>query len=147
MLQRKIEEVRQLLPLTEDRVEQFEELVSDIVGIGGRDAARELLLLLDDSCDLGGVMQGVAITLQSFELRDLVQAFLDTLESTSKRAPQSLRDVLRWILSSDNGRTLLKDAVPAIDEGTASKLRELLERVGQFSTYAERSKEVLDKLR
>jgi hypothetical protein len=109
-------------------------------------AASALFSLLDDGCDLGGVMQSVALTLCTFPVSILVAAFLSELPSTFSRAPDVVCDVLRFLLLSEDGHRHLLSAAPALDYERANRTRTLLVKLGRFERYAAITVAVLDVL-
>jgi hypothetical protein len=135
-----------LLPLREDDVERYEELVGELEGIGSGAAARQLLEQLDDACALEEVMQTVTTTLCAFPPPIVVTALLDVLPSVIRRGPVAARDVVRSLLLSDEGRARLLVEAPKSSARAVAGLRELLDRVGRFERYAQHSNEVLAAL-
>jgi hypothetical protein len=71
---------------------------------------------------------------------------LDTLATTSSRAPHALRTVLRGILLSPSHRERLAADVGSRDSVCRVTLRGHLETVGRYSTYAAHSADVLSHL-
>ena len=139
-------EMSALLPLREENVERFEELVAELHGIGSVAAARQLLERLDDACAVEDVMQTVAMTLCAFPPSIVVTAFLDVLPGIMRRGPVAARDVVRCLLLSDEGRVRLLVEAPKSSASAVAGLRELLYRVGRFESYADYSNEVLAAL-
>jgi hypothetical protein len=135
--------LRNLLPLDEEHVDEFEELVAQFAEVGGVQAAHELLLVLDDACPLGGVMDSVASALHEFRAEDVVPPMLATLAVTTARAPHALRTLLRGILLSPSHRERLKSGLAALDAHGRAALREQLETVAKSPTYRTVSAEVL----
>lgn len=136
------DQIRALLPLEEEKVEAFDRLVGELAEVGGSEAARELLILLNDDCDLGGVMEGVAVAIQSLSPVHVADAVGRNLDAIVLRGRRHLGAVLRWLVSSDIGRAALIAAGRDLTAAEKDKLREELQRVARFPKYVEGCREV-----
>ena len=125
-----------LLPLSEESVDAFEDLVGELHEDGSLDAARVLVGILHDECELEGLMQHVTSTLAAFPPGTLVQSFVDSLPPLAARAPAAARDLVRTVLVSSDCRSELERHIPKLSGDARGALRLLLERVGRFERYS-----------
>jgi len=132
-----------LLPLDERDVERFEDLVAETARWRDLRAAEFLIGLLDDSVELGGVVQNVSDHLGEFPAEVLVDSFVSCLSGLMQRASHASRDLLRAILTSDEKRTRLLSVVGDIPAELVDQFREIVEQVAKFSRYADSGAELL----
>ena len=134
-----------MLPLDESHVEEFLDLAVQLADLDTHDAAVVLFGVLDDNCDLGGVMQTVSERLQELLPKPLISAMLATLPDTTTSAPHALRSVLRGVVLSNDCRRYLKERWAELSPAQRATLGAHIAAIGQFETYRRACADVIDE--
>ena len=98
-----LEELRQLLPLEEESVDAFDELVARLVELQEPSSIRPLLQLLEDDFPLSGVMGSLSGNLGRFPGEDLARELLAELPDLRRRRPFRAEDLVKRFLGRSPG--------------------------------------------
>jgi hypothetical protein len=124
-----LEQIQALLPLEEDDVDTFLELVARTIDLKDPSCIRPLLLLVDDDCPLAGVMDAVLGNLEEFPSQVYVRELLAVLPEVCERSPFWCENEVKKRLWSLTERETLAGELPMAPPETKRCLREMLSRV------------------
>ena len=141
-----LERVHALLPLTEEAVDDFLDLIEELVDTGDPSVIGPILLVLDDHSEIGGVEETVVNLLEDFDSEVFIREFLRVLEGFYTKSPQWCESELKKILWSKEGDLLVK-AVSTLQVETRRRLVLMLREIkAQTSNLEEACDQVLTKL-
>lgn len=116
-------------PLTEKNVDVFLEEVASVTETGDRRAVRPVLLLADERCPLGGVMDRMLSLLEDVPLKDYVEELLEALPEFNAKSPLYSEQEVKKLLWSDQDRAVFVAASRGLGSEKAAALRAVLGRV------------------
>jgi hypothetical protein len=106
---------------SDEEVMSFEYALAELALDRNSEYLPTLYLVLDDRCEQHEVMYGLIHFLESFELKDYLQAFIDALDRTIVNAKEWTMILLYGILNRDLARNLYSEML----HSTNSKNRDL----------------------
>lgn len=106
---------------SDEEVMIFEFTLAKLAQYPNSEYLPELYLVLDDRCEQHEVMYGLIHFLESFELKDQLQAFIDSIDRMIVNAKEWTMILIYGILNQDLARNLYSQML----HSTASQNREL----------------------
>jgi hypothetical protein len=147
MVDAKLAQIHALLPLREENVEAFLELVAETVDLGDPSSIRPLLMIVDEGCPLSGVMDALLRNLEEFPSDVYDRELLAALPMFCTRSPFWCESEIKKRLWSVEERETLIAALPKATDQAREVLRELLTRVRDDTPQLKQAcTEVLTKL-
>lgn len=129
-LEEKIAVVTEMLPLTEENVERFLAEIERITAAGDRRVVKPVLLLADDNCALGGVMNQMLALLEVVPVEPYVEELLDVLPEFARKSPRCAEDEVKKLLWSDVESTILATKARRLGIVNKAALRAILKGIG-----------------
>lgn len=114
-----------------EEVAAFEEALAEFVENPKSEYLPELHLVLDDQCQQQEVMFGLVHFLESFDVKEQFQAFLDVVPQLIVTAPEWTKIIHYRILNDELTCALYKDMLNSVDSHTRNVVTELLEEIAQ----------------
>ena len=127
-IRRKVETARSMVPLSEEAVDEFLDLIEEIVDSGDPSVIGPILLLADEYSELAGVEVTFLSFLEDFDPRVYVAELLGVLEEFHLKSPGWCRSEIRKILASEEGETLITTVADQPDS-TRKLLAAILARI------------------
>lgn len=125
----RLSRLQRYLPLTESNVEAFLEEVASVTASGDRRVVRPVLLLADEQCPLGGVMEQMVSMLEVVPVCEYVDELLQALPELLARSPLFAELEVKKLLWSEGERSVLMGAARELVGERASALRAVLDEV------------------
>ena len=128
-LAEKLAALHRLVPVREEHVDEFLQLIAELVDLGDPAAIPELLAVLDDHCPLVGVMDAVARNLEEFPPDAYVPRLLNSLPALHEKAPFLCENEIKKYLWALEFRNVLLAHLPAASAGSKQTLRAILDAI------------------
>lgn len=128
-VEEKLDELRALFPLREGVAERFDDLVGAIAEFEDPEAIQPILELVDDRCELAGLMGSLLESLEGFAPEIYLPKFLGALPGLAKRSPGWCVTEIKRILWSPGRLLALEAAIPRLNQEQASVLRLMLGKI------------------
>jgi Immunity protein 30 len=109
-----------------DEVAQFEETLETLAQNPDPADLPSLHLILDDACEQSEVMFSLVHFLESFDVQDQIQAFIQVMPDLVKRAPEWTAILHSRIMNEEIGRSVFEEAMQAINNHQQSEIHQLL---------------------
>jgi hypothetical protein len=143
-LKMKLDALRALFPLSEEKVEDFDELLAEVAGSNDPAVIAPLLELVDDRCDLSGIMDSLLCSLEGFPPEPYVREFLRVFPRMVVHSPDAVAYELVSILWKDERRAALAANVASLGGPARRQLDEMLATIAaRNASLRQRAHEVL----
>ncbi|MBW4625524.1 MAG: hypothetical protein KME49_08470 [Brasilonema octagenarum HA4186-MV1] len=127
---------------SDDAVVAFEEALAELAKNPREEYLSQLHLVLDDQCEHEEVMYGLLHFLESFDMKQQLEALIDVVPQLIVRAPQWTQILHYRILNDNSARTLYKKLLRTANFRNRDLICQLLREIATnesppLSAYAE----------
>jgi len=119
------------LMLSTEEVNAFENALAELAKNPNSEYLRELHLILDDKCQHEEVMFSLIHFLESFDLREQLQAFMDVVPNLIISAPEWTRIIHSRILNDESACITYPDMLSSVDSSRRNVFNKLLAEITQ----------------
>ncbi|KYC35694.1 hypothetical protein WA1_07765 [Scytonema hofmannii PCC 7110] len=114
-----------------EEITAFENALMELAENPNSKYLRELHLVLDDKCQHQEVMFGLIHFLESFDVKEQLQAFIDVIPSLATSAPEWTKLLHNRILNDELAYLLYQDMLNSIDSLKRDTVNRLLTGMAQ----------------
>ncbi|MGA7934512.1 MAG: Imm30 family immunity protein [Kovacikia sp.] len=117
-----------------DKVARFEQTLETLAQNPDPADLPSLHLILDDTCEQPEVMFSLVHFLESFDIQEQVQAFIQVMPDLVKRAPEWTEILHSRIMNDELGRSALEERMRSLDTQKQRDINQLLSLAAQNSS-------------
>ncbi|MEH2397318.1 Imm30 family immunity protein [Nostoc sp.] len=114
---------------SDDEIAAFENALAELANNPKSEYLPELYLVLDDRCQHEEVMFSLVHFLESFEVKEQLQAFLHVLPKLLDSAPEWTRIIHTRILNDELTSALYQEMLNSVDSHTKNVVTQLLNEI------------------
>ena len=130
---------------SDEEAMSFEFALAELATHPNREYLPALYLVLDDRCEQHEVMYGLIHFLESFELKDQLQAFIDAIDRMIVNAKEWAMILLYGILNQDLSRNLYSEMLHSTNSQNRDLCTTLLQEIAtnEFPPLSSRAESVI----
>lgn len=117
-----------------DEVARFEQTLEALAQNPDPADLASLHLILDDACEQPEVMFSLVHFLESFDVQEQIQAFIQVMPNLVKQAPEWAAILHARIVNDEGARSLFEEEVRSLDTQKQSDIHQLLPSASQNSS-------------
>ena len=130
---------------SDEEAMSFEFAIAELAAHPNREYLPALYLVLDDRCEQHEVMYGLIHFLESFELKDQLQALIDAIDRMIVNAKEWVMILLYGILNQDLSRNLYSEMLHSTNSQNRDLCTTLLQEIAanEFPPLSSRAESVI----